>query len=59
MGRRRSERSRNIGFIPVRDKSLLSFSKSANWLRSLHGLLFVGYRKVLRVGEAVVTGSCL
>ena len=59
MGRRRSEGSRNLGFIPVRNKSLLSFSKSAKWLRSLHGLHFVGYRKFLCVGEAVVTGSCL
>ena len=53
MGRRQLERSKNIGFIPVRDKNLLSFSKSANRLRGLSGLRFMGYRKLFRVGEAV------
>lgn len=55
MDRRQLEESKNIGFIPVGDKNLLSFSKSANRLRGLPGLLFVGYRKLFRVGEAVVT----
>jgi hypothetical protein len=55
MGRRQPDGSRNISLIPVRDKNVLSLSKRANRLR---GLLFVGYRELFCVGEAVVTTRC-